>query len=101
MGWLGLCGSSRLLFVRLLIHEEVCKPIESAFPCRAAILNPLFHHGKSFRFYAAGAHAANLLRTHQAALFEYLQMLHYGCQCDGQRFGQLRHCNRRLTQPLY
>jgi len=86
---LGLCEER--IIVRLFffgLGEHCAKAIEAALPKAAAIRNPFFDEGKSLRLDLAGADASDLFGTHEAALFQNLQVLDDGSQRHVQRFGK-------------
>src|SRR5579871_621146 len=82
-----MTSSFLLVFVRLC--EQIAKLIETPFPNRAAVTNPLLCEGKSRGFDAAGAHPPHFFGAHQPTLFQNLQVLNDRCQGDLERAGQL------------
>jgi hypothetical protein len=81
--------------------KHLAEPVESAFPGRASICNPLLNGTERHRFDPAGADAADLLRPDQSAFFKHLKVLNDRRQRHIERPRELAHRRRPAAQPLH
>src|SRR5450755_4020005 len=77
------------------------QPVEAFLPERSPIGDPALGYGETLGLDAASADPPRLLRAHQSALFQYLQMLHDCGQSNGERLGQLRDRDWAGAQLLH
>jgi hypothetical protein len=92
-----LISTSFLVF----LGEVVAKPVQSPLPDGPLVVDPLFCLSKYVAFDVAGADAANFLRCHKRARFQYLEVLHDRCQRHGQGLSQLTHGGGALYESLH
>jgi hypothetical protein len=70
------------LDILVFLAEQLSQAVEATFPERATIGDPALGQGEAFRFDPAGPDPPNLFGVHEAAFFEYLQVLNNGGQSD-------------------
>ena len=84
--------ATEVLFWRSFVRfsEQLAQPVESTFPGRTAVGDPLLCHSKARGFDAACAYSARLFSLDQAAFLQHLQMLDDCGESDVERLSQAR-----------
>jgi hypothetical protein len=90
-GWLSL------VFV---LGEHVGQAVEATLPESAALGEPPFREAQAARVQATGPHAADLLGSYDAALFEDLEVLYDRGQGDAERLRQIADRHGSTAQSL-
>ena len=84
----------------LVFGEVVAEPVEPPLPDRPLVMDPSLDVPKGIRLDVAGTDAAYLLRGHQRARLEHLQVLHHRGQGHRQGLCELAHRGRTSHEPL-
>jgi hypothetical protein len=83
-----------------MFGEIVAKPIEAAFPARAARGDPLPGPAQRYRLDVAGAHPPDLPRSHQAACLQDLEVLHDRGKGHVERLGEFANRRRAAAKAF-
>ncbi len=78
----------------------VAKPFEATLPARAARGDPLLGPAQRLRLDMAGVHPSDLLRSHQAARLQDLEVLHDRGKGHVERLSHSPASVSELAQPL-
>src|ERR1039457_4580842 len=88
-GWVAL---------RVLFGQELAQAVEVALPAGAVRADPLLNVLERFALDPTSAHAANLLRVHEPAIFQHSQVLHDRRERHLEGSGELAHRGRTAAQ---
>jgi hypothetical protein len=80
--------------------EELAETIQAEFPVSAMVFDPLFELREASGLDPAGTDAANFLGADELAVFEDLEVLADGGQCDAEGLSQSGDCDRPSAQQV-
>jgi hypothetical protein len=80
------------------VVQDVGEAVEVPLPDRAVLGDPLLERAHRAGLEPAPPDAADLLRAHEAAALQHVEVLHHGRQRHVQRCGELAHRCRAARQ---